>query len=313
MSNWQGDSWPAGVWSAAPTPLTDDYRVDTVAVRRMVEHHLRLGIAGLFLCGTNGEGPWLPEREKRTLIRAVVKAAAGRLPVAVQVSDNSVARIADNMALAAQAGADLVVLAPPAMAMPKTPATVQKLYLEAISQSPLPVGIYDRGAHSAVVVPPAVLKAVYAQPQVVLVKDSSQDPAHQRVALAARRRRPELRLLSGDEFDCVNYLQAGYDGLLLGGGVFNGYLAGLLWQAVLAGDLDRAHALQERMTRLMYEVYGGPKISCWLAGEKQLLVEMGLLRTARTFLGYTVTPACARSIRQALQREHEILFPAGDR
>jgi 4-hydroxy-tetrahydrodipicolinate synthase len=302
--------WPAGVWSAAPTPLTEDYRVDTVAVKRMVEHHLRLGVSGLFLRGTNGEGNWLPDRERRAIVRSVVKAAAGRLPVAVQVSDNSWPRIVDNMNQAQDDGADIAVIAPPLAMNRETPALLADLYLQAIRRSPLPVGIYDRGKHSSVLVPPAVLKQLYAEPKVVMIKDSSMDPAHQRVALAARKLRPSLRLLSGYEFDCVSYLRAGYDGLLLGGGVFNGYLARLIMQAVAAGDFAGAEELQARMNRLMYDVYGGPKITCWLAGEKQLLVEMGLLRTHRNYLGYELTPACAKAITKALAREREYLFPA---
>ena len=54
-----------GVWSAAPTPLTNDMKVHKGDVKRMVGHHIRLGVNGLFLAGTNGEGPWLPELEKR--------------------------------------------------------------------------------------------------------------------------------------------------------------------------------------------------------------------------------------------------------
>lgn len=301
--------WPGGVWSAAPTPLTDDYRVDTVAVRRMVEHHLRLGVTGLFLGGTNGEGHWLPNREFRALVRSAARAARGRLPLAVQVTDTSWPRIVENMQAAAADGADIAVLAPPLIAMPKTGETVLNLYLEAIRRSPLPVGIYDRGPHSAVPVPDAVLRKVYAEPKVVMIKDSSTDEGRRDIALAARKKRPDLRLLNGYEFDCVSYLRAGYDGVLLGGGVFNGHLANLIADAVAAGNLAQAQALQQRMNRLMYDVYGGESIACWLAGEKQLLVEMGILRTSRTFMGYRVTAACARAITRALKREHEMLFP----
>lgn len=87
---------PGGVWSAAPTPLTDDMRVHVDDVRRMIDHHERLGVNGLFLAGTNGEGPWLPEREKRILVETVVRHVDGYIPVAVQVTDNSTDRILDN-------------------------------------------------------------------------------------------------------------------------------------------------------------------------------------------------------------------------
>jgi len=110
------------------------------------------------------------------------------------------------------------------------------------------------------------------------VKDSSTDPARREIALAARRKRPELRLFDGDEFHCVEYLKAGYDGLLVGGGIFIGYLAGKIIEATADGEFVLADKLQQRMNRMMYAVYGGKKIKCWLSGLKRLMVELGVFR-----------------------------------
>jgi 4-hydroxy-tetrahydrodipicolinate synthase len=298
-----------GVWSATPTPFTGRMGIDTVAVARLVEHHVRLGVQGLFLCGTCGEGLWMPDRHRRAFVRAVVAAARGRLTIAAQVTDNSAARMLDNMRAMAKAGADLAVIAPPHFLLNATPETITALYLEAIRGCPLPVGIYDRGTHGAVVVPDDALGRIYAEPKVVLVKDSSANPGRMALALAARAARPELRLLNGNEFDCTRYLTAGYDGLLLGGGIFNGRLAGAIVAAVRAGQLAEAERLQQRMNELMWDVYGGREITCWLTGLKHLLVEMGLFRTSRSYLNYPLTPACRQAIAQALVREREMLLP----
>jgi 4-hydroxy-tetrahydrodipicolinate synthase len=158
-------------------------------------------------------------------------------------------------------------------------------------------------------VPDAVLRRVLAEPKVILLKDSSLDPGRREVALRARQRREGLTLLSGYEFDCVDYLQAGYDGLLLGGGIFNGYLANRVMEAVAAGDLARAQTLQRRMNRLMWATYGGKKITCWLAGLKYLLVRLGIFRTTVNYLGYTLTASCRQAIDRMLEREREVLLP----
>jgi len=299
----------SGVWSATPTPFTNRMTIDTVAVKRLVEHHLRLGVRGLFLCGTCGEGPWMPDRERRAMVRAAVAAARGRLVIAVQVTDNSAARILDNMRAAAADGADLAVIAPPFFLINATPANVEALYREAIRGCPLPVGIYDRGRNAAVSVTDDALQHILAEPKVVLVKDSSADPERMKLALRLRRERPGLRLLNGDEFACDRYMLAGYDGLLLGGGIFNARLAGRIGEAARAGDAAKAARLQRRMNRLMWDVYGGRKIVCWMSGLKHLLVEMGLFRTTRNYLNYPLTPACRRAIARALVREKEALFP----
>ncbi|MDD5704502.1 MAG: dihydrodipicolinate synthase family protein [Kiritimatiellae bacterium] len=300
---------PGGVWSAAPTPFTRDMRLDTASVRRMVKHHLRLGIKGLFLAGTNGEGPWMTEEQRRLLVRTVAAGVKGKIPLAVQVTDNSAARILRNMATAREDGADIAVIAPPYFMTRATPDAILKLYVEAIRDSPLPVGIYDRGAYGAVKVPGAVLRKLYAEKNVVLVKDSSSDPDRRDLALAARRAKPSLTLLNGDEFHCVDYLKAGFDGLLLGGGVFNGWLAGRIMDAVSAGDLTLAERLQLRMNRLMFAVYGGKKIKCWLSGEKKLLVEMGIFSTWRNYPDYPLTPVCQRAIAHVMRTERDWLLP----
>ena len=300
---------PGGVWSAAPTPFTRDMDVDEVAVRRMVEQHVRLGVQGLFLAGTNGEGPWMTDGQRWTLVKAVAKCNRGRMPIAVQVTDNSAARVLENMGMARQCGADVAVIAPPYMMCNITPATVRSHYVEAIRRSPLPVGIYDRGKFGAVVVPDDVLAAIYREPNVVMIKDSSTEPARMRIALEVKRRRPGLVLLNGSEFNCISYLQAGYDGLLLGGGVFNGRMAGLIVEAVCAGRLAEAERMQKRMNRVMYAVYGGKKIACWLSGEKKLLVEMGVFRTWRNYPDYPLSRPCVRAIRQVMKTERKFLCP----
>ena len=60
-----------GVWSATPTPLTNDLKIDTVAIERMVKHYLRLGVKGLFLAGSCGEGPVMPDSQRRLLVSSV--------------------------------------------------------------------------------------------------------------------------------------------------------------------------------------------------------------------------------------------------
>ena len=97
---------PAGVpiWSAVPTPLRADLTVDVVSLERMIAASIAEGVEGLFVAGTCGEGPWLPDRERRVLMAAAVKASAGRLKIAAQVSDNSVPRILDNAQMAADCG-----------------------------------------------------------------------------------------------------------------------------------------------------------------------------------------------------------------
>ncbi|MBS0661650.1 MAG: dihydrodipicolinate synthase family protein [Verrucomicrobia bacterium] len=289
-----------GVWSATPTPLTADHRIDLPSVRRLVDHHVAMGVTGLMLAGTCGEGPWLPDQERETLVRAVAEAARGRLRVALQITDNSAARTLVNAERAAAWGAEIVVVAQPFFFLNATPERLLGFYREIARRSPLPVGFYDRGKNSPYVIGEAQLAELLEEPNLAMVKDSSMMPTHRDVFLAARRRRPGLVVLDGDEFDTISYLEAGYDGLLLGGGIFNARLAQGIIRAVRSGDLAEARRLQARMNDLMYRVYGGPKIECWMTGLKELLVRMGLFSTNTNFLDYPLTPACRKEITEAV-------------
>lgn len=288
------------VWSATPTPFLADGRVDVPSVNRMVAHHIDLGVAGVMLAGTCGEGPWMRDRDKEVLVRAAVEASAGKLMIAVQVTDNSAVRTLVNAEQAAAWGAQIAVVAAPSFFINVTPQRLVGHYAEVARRSPLPVGLYDRGAASPYVVPESFLPELLAEKNIIVVKDSAQQESRRNAYLAARAARPELVLLTGSEFDCVDFLAAGYDGVLLGGGIFNARLAIQILAAVRAKDLTKATALQERMNDLMYRVYGGKKIECWMTGLKELLVQLGVFSTNVNLLGYPLTDKCLADITAAV-------------
>src|SRR5690606_2022663 len=108
-----------------------------------------------------------------------------------------------------------------------------------------------------------------AEPNLVLIKDSSVSSEKRDAYLAHKRE--GVALMSGDEFNVTPYITAGYSGVMLGGAIFNGALTRRILDA-----LDDAERLQSRMNDLMWIVYGGKKITCWLSGLKYLLTRMGV-------------------------------------
>lgn len=298
-----------GVWSATPTPFTDALKIDRVAVKRLLKHHLRLGINKLFLGGTCGEGPWMPDADRRQFVRTVSEYAEGRFILAAQVTDNSPARILDNIHQAKEDGANIAVIATPYCVMGPLKSRCLDLYMRAIEGSPLPIGIYERGQNGSVVVPISVMKEVCCEKKVVLVKDSSCEPARQKAFLAARKKNKQLCLFTGDEFDPISCLKVGYDGMLLGGGIFNGLLARQLLAAAQKGDWETAEMIQERIQRINFTAYGGKKIQSWLTGLKTLLVEMGIFRTAAGHVTYDLSSTGHKAIKRLLETDADALLP----
>lgn len=97
-----------GLVAATYTPMHDDGRLRVEQVVPMVEWLLASGVAGLYVCGSTGEGMSLTGEERRTVAEAYVKATAGRAPVIVQVGHNSIVEARQLAASAHEVGADVV-------------------------------------------------------------------------------------------------------------------------------------------------------------------------------------------------------------
>ena len=247
-----------GVWSATPTPFTDDLKLDTSVLPRLMQHHLRLGVKGLFLGGTSGEGPWMSDSMRVELAKEVVKSNKDRMLLAMQITDNSAMRMTDNIKRIEDSGIDVAVIAPPFFQINYTQEYLKDLYWEVIESSSLPVGIYHRGKHSSVMIETDTLEKIIAHPKVIMVKDSSCDPtAMEMIRRAAAERKDTLFALNGNEFDSVPYVEAGYDGFLFGGACFNGLMANKIFQLAKTGDISGAQAMQDHMNELMTRVFGG--------------------------------------------------------
>lgn len=300
----------AGVWSATPTPFTNELKLDIEALPSLVEHHLRLGVKGLFLGGTSGEGPWMSDTMRIKLVQEVAKSSQDRMLLAVQITDNSAMRMIDNIKRIEDSGTDIAVIAPPFFQVNETQEHIRDLYLEVIESSSLPVGVYHRGKHSSVAIETDTLEEIIAHPKVIMVKDSSSDPAaREMICKATAKRKDELFALDGDEFNSVPYVEAGYDGFLFGGACFNGFIANKILQLAKNGDIEGAQAMQDYMNELMTKVFGGEGLPCWLAGQKQIMVELGIFNTRKTIINYQITDECINNIKNVVEQEKAYLLP----
>jgi 4-hydroxy-tetrahydrodipicolinate synthase len=294
----------AGAWSATPTPFTESLKIDTASVRRMIRHHIRLGQQGVFIGGTCGEGPWLPRQDMRKLTQVSADAAGGKIKIAVQVTDNSFTKVLEHIKDAKTDGADIAIVAEPWFSGPMS-RVLEKHYMEIVEHSVLPVGIYSR---SATLIPHEILKKALMHDNVILFKDSSISEDIRNMALAVARRKPSLLLLTGYEQGMTPYLEAGYDGILAGGGILIGKLTAEMVKKAQAGDFAAVARLHKKCDKINYTVYGGKKITSWLKGLKYALVKMGIFSTTNGYLQFPMTPEVRKSIDKLMDDERKVLF-----
>ncbi|NLY03089.1 MAG: dihydrodipicolinate synthase family protein [Rhodopirellula sp.] len=293
------------VWSATPTPLLADGALDDAGLERLCSQHQRLGVSGLFLAGSCGEGPFLPNRQRAELVRKVRQLAGGTFHLAVQVSDTSPARVRENIAEAAESGADSVVIAAPWLVRFVNRDFARRFFLESLECAcPVPKGIYVIAQPAETGMDCDFWREIAGHPQVAYLKDSSGSAEYRRAFVQVKARRPELALRTGCEFDVLSAMRDGYGGCLLGTAIFNGAMIARAIAALETGDEDAARAWQDRSNRLLYDLFR-PDISAWMSGLKYALRAAGLFSTEFSHLAYPLADDDRRRIDAALQRERE--------
>jgi 4-hydroxy-tetrahydrodipicolinate synthase len=293
------------VWSAAPTPLNKSMNVDLADLKKMINHHVGLGVEGIFIGGTCGEGPFLTRDQFDLLTEKTVEFNKGRMMVSVQVTDNSYSKVLDNIKRAKNNGADVAIVAEPWFGGIMKMDVLEKYYFEVVEKAVMPVGIYSRG----ISISPATYKKLLLHPNVCMFKDSSCNDEIMNAALSVMKERKDIAVLTGYELGMDKYMRAGYTGAVAGGGVLIGGLVAKMVEAARNGQMEQVDKIQKHCDRILYPSYGGRKIKSWLTGLKYTLVKMGIFKSTAGYLTYPVPESIKKSIDKMLKKEKSELFP----
>lgn len=261
-----------GLIAATFTPMHPDGSVDLAPVPAMVEGLLRNGITALYVCGSTGEGPSLTTEERERVAEAFVAAAAGRLPVMVQVGHNSVEDARRLAAHAASIGADAISAVSPSYFIPEGVAALVETLGRVTDAAPdLPFYYYHIPRLSGVSLSPlAFLEAAPARmPSLAGVKFSCRDVEVMQACLAFDGGR--FNILFGVDEMLLSGLAAGCHGAV--GSTYN-FLAPLYHEVMrrfAAGDLAGAQEHQLLAARMIAVILrrhanAGIKAAMTLAG-----------------------------------------------
>ncbi|WP_345949615.1 dihydrodipicolinate synthase family protein [Mucilaginibacter sp. PAMB04274] len=95
-----------GIVAATFAAYHEDGTLNTEIIATLVEKLIGDGVSGVYICGTNGEGPNMSVEERMAVAEAYVKAANKRILVLVHVGHTSIAECKKLAAHAASIGAD---------------------------------------------------------------------------------------------------------------------------------------------------------------------------------------------------------------
>jgi N-acetylneuraminate lyase len=97
-----------GLIAATFGTFREDGTLNLQLIPELVNKLVREGVSGVFVCGTNGEGPNLTVEERMQVAEAYITAANKRIKVWVHVGHTSIAECRKLAAHAAEAGADAI-------------------------------------------------------------------------------------------------------------------------------------------------------------------------------------------------------------
>ena len=264
-----------GIITPLITPLSGRNSLDKKALYRLVEHIIKGGVNGVFVLGSTGEGPCLSYQLRRELVRETCRIVSSRIPVLVAISDTSMEESIDLAKVAAEAGADAVVLATPYYFSAGQTELLQ--YVRTIvSELPLPAMLYNMPALTKVWFEIETLRKLIDLEGIIGIKDSSGDLAYYEELCSLKNERPNWTFFIGPEEKMIASLALGGDGGVNGGANVYPKLFVDAYRSTRDGDEVRKLSLQRKIEAFgkIYEV--GKYASRFMKGTKCAVSILGL-------------------------------------
>lgn len=290
-----------GILPPVPTPFRPDGALDLdglAAVIRALEPH----VDGVLVLGSNGEAVHLDDGERSAVIAAAREAVGEDAPLLAGTGAAST-RTAERWAReAADAGADAVLVLPPAYFRAQmTDAALETHYLRVAEASPVPVWLYNMPAATGLSLAPALVGRLATHPNIRGVKDSSGNVGA--LAEILRLAPSGFTVMTGNAPTLLPALALGAHGGILA--VANVAAPGFrrLYDRARAGDLAEARALQLELLPLARAVTVGHGVP----GLKAAMALLGLPAGAPRAPLLPVTDEVEAELRGLLERAPGLL------
>lgn len=162
----------SGVFPYLVSPINPDGSIKETVLTDIVNHLIKCGVHGLTPLGSTGEFAYLTNLQRREIVRIVIKAAHGRVPVVAGVCHASTADASDQAREYEKLGAD-GILAIMDTYFPVTQAQIFS-YFKGISESvQCPIVIYNNPTFSKFDLSVDVIERLADIPNIQYLKDAS--------------------------------------------------------------------------------------------------------------------------------------------
>ncbi len=227
-----------GVMPALTTKFNGEDQLDLAMFEKNVRAQMEAGVHGIILGGTLGEASTLEQHEKETLIKTSLSIVGGKIPVIINIAEQSTKAAIAVAQHAEKVGAQGLMLLPPMRYKATDYETVT--YFKAIANSTsLPIMIYNNPVDYKIEVTLDMMEELLECDNIQAIKESTRDITN--VIRLQNRFGNRLKVFTG-----VDTL--GLESLVIGA---DGWVAGLVCaypaETVAVYELVKAGRIQEAL------------------------------------------------------------------
>ena len=232
---------------ALVTPFDQDNRVDYTALKRLIDFHVAEGSDGLAIAGTTGESATLRRDEHVELIERAVEIVDSRMPVIAGTGSNSTAQTIDLSVAVGNSAIDAYLVVVPYYNKPVQEGLYR--HFRAIADAvDKPLVLYNVPGRTVADMLPETVARLAAHENIVGIKEATGNM--DRLRAIRERVDEDFRLLSGDDFTVLPFIEQGGHGVVtVSGNVVPAKMAELCRLAG-SGRHDQAKAIDDDLQPL---------------------------------------------------------------
>ena len=201
-----------GTGVALVTPFKKDFSIDIDALKAIVNFQIDNGIDYLVVLGTTAESATLSKAEKELVIKTVVEANNGRLPLVLGVGSNNTHDVVEELNSRNYSDFVAILSVSPYYNKPTQEGIYQ--HFKAIAEaSPIPVILYNvPGRTSSNMLPTTILRLANEFKNIIAVKEAAGDIVQ---AMKLIQDKPkDFLVISGDDMITLPMILAGGSGVI---------------------------------------------------------------------------------------------------
>jgi 4-hydroxy-tetrahydrodipicolinate synthase len=245
-----------GIFPYIVSPIDESTgRVREAVLRDLVEHLIASGVHGLSPLGSTGEIVYLTFEQRCEIVRIVLDATAGRVPVVPGVSAFATGDAVRQAETLVRLGADGLVVMLQTQLFPISKKGIARYFRDVAASVPCPIVVYTNPGLGGADVTPEIVAGLVDVPNIRYVKDASGRTG--RILAIRNRVGDRIGIFSASAHIPAVVFRLGGIGWMAGPACVIPRQSVALYELARAGRWDEAFALQAPLWRLneLFEQY----------------------------------------------------------